>query len=110
MKVKKGQEKDYQHFVEINSKDFYSAGVVEYMHKWAELMENEISEGAKLTEIADRTSRIADTKGITGAMYGFAVGALSRFWEYGEELRKWHNKEYNYEGDGVVNPAIITVG
>lgn len=27
-----------------------------------------------------------------------------------EELRKWHNKEYNYEGDGVVNPAILTIG
>lgn len=27
-----------------------------------------------------------------------------------EFLRKWHNKEYGYDGDGVVNPAVITVG
>jgi hypothetical protein len=24
-------------------------------------------------------------------------------------LRKWHNKEYNYEGEGTVNPAILTI-
>lgn len=43
-------------------------------------------------------------------MYGVAVRILSLYWEYGECLRKWHNKEYGYDGDGVVNPAVITVG
>lgn len=43
-------------------------------------------------------------------MYGYAVSILSQCWEYGEYLRKWHNKEYGYDGDGVVNPAIMTVG
>lgn len=58
---------------------------------------------------ADRLSLEADTEGITGFMYGASVGILSKCWEYGEELRKWHNKEYDYEGYGVVNPAILTV-
>lgn len=66
--------------------------------------------GEKLIDIADKTSHEADTEGITGFMYGCAVNALSQLWEYGEELRRWHNKEYNYDGDGVVNPAILTVG
>ena len=57
-----------------------------------------------------RGDKIIDIAGITGFMYGCAVNALSQLWEYGEELRKWHNKEYNYNGDGVVNPAILTVG
>ena len=109
MKVKAGKEKDFNNFVEINSKDGYSYGVVKFMKRWADLMEKEIEKGAKVADIADKTERQADTEGITGFMYGCAVGALSQFWEYGEELRKWHNKEYNYEGDGVVNPAIITV-
>lgn len=41
---------------------------------------------------------------------GCAVSILSQCWEYGEYLRKWHNKEYGYDGDGVVNPAVMTVG
>jgi len=42
-------------------------------------------------------------------MYGASVQVLSQCWKYGEDLRKWHNKEYNHEGEGVVNPAIVTV-
>lgn len=110
MKIKAGREKEFEQFVEINSKDFYSLGVVNYAKRWAELMEREMENGAKLVDIAERTSNEADTDGITGYMYGCAVSALSHLWEHGEELRKWHNKEYNYEGDGAVNPAIITVG
>lgn len=43
-------------------------------------------------------------------MYGCAVSILSQCWEYGEYLRKWHNKKYDYDGGGAVNPAVITVG
>ena len=109
MKIKAGKEKDFDTFVEVNSKNFYSLGVVNYVKRWAELMEKEIESGSKVADIADRTSHEADTEGITGFMYGCAVSVLSQLWEYGEDLRKWHNKEYNYEGDGVVNPAILTV-
>jgi hypothetical protein len=42
-------------------------------------------------------------------MYGGAVSILAQCWEYGEDLRKWHNKEYDYEGDGTVNPAVVTI-
>lgn len=43
-------------------------------------------------------------------MYGGAVAALSQFWKYGEELRRWHNKEWGHEDtDGVVNPAVLTI-
>lgn len=110
MKIKAGKEKEFEQFVEINSKDFYSLGVVNFAKRWAELMEKEIENGTKVADIAEKTSHIADTEGITGFMYGCAVNTLSHLWEYGEELRKWHNKEYNYDGDGVVNPAIITEG
>lgn len=109
-KIKPGKEQDYEEFVRINSGDPYSMGVVRYAQKWAELMESKIADGAKVSDIAESTSFEADTEGITGFMYGCAVNALSQLWEHGEELRKWHNKEYNYDGDGVVNPAILTVG
>ena len=58
---------------------------------------------------ADKCSHEADTEGITGFMYGCAMIILAQCWKYGEYLRKWHNKEYGYDGDGVVNPAIIGV-
>ncbi len=43
-------------------------------------------------------------------MYGAAVSILARCWIYGEALRVWHNGKYNVESEGVVNPAIITIG
>lgn len=66
-------------------------------------------EGVTVAQIADKASRAADIDGITGFMYGCAVNVLSQVWKYGEELRRWHNKEYDYEGDGVVNPAVLTI-
>lgn len=42
-------------------------------------------------------------------MYGCAVNILVHVWVYGEELRRWHNHEYDYDGGCVVNPAILTV-
>ena len=60
-------------------------------------------------QIAGRASHDADVNGITGFMYGCAVNVLSQVWKYGEELRVWHNKQYGHEGDGIVNPAVLTV-
>lgn len=114
MKILKGKEQDYKDWYNKNL-DPYGHGIFTFAERWAELMEDaiEISEASTMEVIikrADDLCSVADTEGITGYMYGAAVSILSQAWEYGEELRKWHNKEYNYDGDGVVNPAIITVG
>ena len=63
-----------------------------------------------IVDNAEKLSREADTEGITGFMYGCAVNILSRVWKYGDELRMWHNGKYDYQGEGTVNPAILTVG
>lgn len=78
------------------------------------MMEEKIkaSEEDEMKVIVDNAKQLsyeADKEGITGFMYGVAVSILSQCWEYGEFLRKWHNKEYGYDGNGVVNPAVITV-
>lgn len=109
MKIKKGKEQQWEEFVKVNSKDGYSLGIIRYTRKWANLMEIKMQEGCQLKDIANETSNTADTEGITGFMYGCAVKSLAEFWEYGEELRQWHNGVYGYKGKGVVNPAIITV-
>lgn len=98
----------WKKIVAINN-DPYGSGVVRYAERWANTMEQEMESGKSLIDIADATSHKADTEGITGYMYGCAVSILSQVWEHGEELRKWHNKEYGYEGNGTVNPAIITI-
>lgn len=114
MKILKGKEQDYKDWYNKNS-DPYGHACFTYAERWAEMLENAIDnspdESMKvILDNADRLSREADTEGITGFMYGAAVSILSQCWKYGEELRKWHNKEYNYEGDGVVNPAVLAIG
>ena len=108
MKVK--NEEIWKEYNDKN-KDAYGNATIRYAEKWANLMEKEIESGKKLIDIADKTSNEADTEGITGFMYGCAVGCLSSCWEYGEELRKWHNKQYGVDENqsGVVNPAILTI-
>lgn len=108
MKILQDKQADWETCVEKN-KDPYGKGVITFAKKWAEIMETEIESGKSLKDIADKASREADTEGITGFMYGCAVSILSQLWVHGEELRKWHNKEYGYEGEGCVNPAILTV-
>lgn len=113
MKIAKGQERAYKDWLDKNT-DSYGRACFTYAEQWAEMLESKIEEigdtRKAITENAEELIHKADTEGITGFMYGCAVSILSQCWEYGEELRKWHNKEYNYEGDGVVNPAILTVG
>lgn len=91
------------------NQDGYGQGILKFADNWGCLMQYEIGNGAKLQDIADKTSHDADIEGISGFMYGAAVSILSDCWEFGEDLRKWHNKEYDHEGSGVVNPAVITI-
>lgn len=114
MKILEGREQDYKDWYNKNL-DPYGHASFTYAERWAEMMENIIESSTDepmkvIVDNADRLSHEADTEGITGFMYGCAVSILSHCWKYGEELRKWHNKEYNYEGDGIVNPAVLTIG
>ncbi len=109
MKIKEGLEQEYAAFREQNTKDGYSAGVIRYAERWCDMMEQEMDKGDSVAEAAASTEHTADTEGITGFMYGCAVRSLCQFWEHGEDLRSWHNQQYGYNGDGVVNPAIIHI-
>lgn len=118
MKIKQGKEGEYAKYVEMNSNDGYSKGVVDFGESWASLMEARIEKGERIADIAKDTSHKADTSGITGFMYGCAVSALAAFWEHGEELRRWHNLDTQIrdegvkanESGGVLNPAILSIG
>lgn len=95
-----------------NNQDDYGRAVFDFAEQWAEAMEEEIAGGAHVKDIAERLNRKIDDKpgfGITGFMYGCVVKYLSMAWKWGEDLRKWHNGEYNYDGPGTVNPAILSI-
>jgi hypothetical protein len=117
MQIKPGLETEYAEYVAKNS-DPYGKGVVDYTERWVALMEGAIAGGKKLEDIAEETSHLADTDGITGFMYGCAMQALAHFWVHGEPLRIWHNlkTQLHHEGEkanaegGVLNPAILNIG
>lgn len=110
IEIMEGKEDEYKQYVATNSNDGYSKAVVEYGEQWAKLMQIEIEKGRSIADIADQTQKPLSYLGITGFQYGCVVNTLAHFWKHGEELRKWHNKDYGHEGEGVVNPAILTIG
>ncbi len=106
----KKKQEEWENCKAINSKSDYSNCVIDYTILWAQYMEYLMAKhDKKLSDIWDTSSHLADIYGITGFMYGCAVSILSSIWKYGEELRVQHNSKYNHEGDGVVNPAILTI-
>lgn len=117
MKLQPGKEQEYENY-KTNNADPYGSCVVRYGETWANLMEARLTNGERLTDIAQTTSHEADNEGITGFMYGYAVKTLAYFWQHGEELRQWHNISTQIgnegaranENGGVLNPAIINIG
>lgn len=98
--------------------DPYGAGVLRYAENWARIMQKRIAAGETVAAAAEASQFIADTEGITGFMYGCAVGILAHCWIHGEELRRWHNLDTQIgtegvlanESGGVLNPAVLNLG
>ena len=113
MKIKPDKVDAY-HTRKATNNDAYGTAIFGFAEAWADLMERAMEKnGETVAECADRCSSTADTEGITGFMYGCAVGFLSEVWEHGEALRIWHNRKYDPKSPddgGVINPAIITIG
>ena len=125
MKIKESKTKEFEEMVETNSHDDYSKGTVDFAIRWAEemetLLEKEEQNGVhktpmKIGDVAKYAEKLADTDGITGFMYGCAMAILSKYWEYGEDLRIWHNSKFGATGEkannngGVINPPIWIAG
>lgn len=108
----------WAHGLTLN-KDGYGSCVYAYAETWARLMQKAMAAGARLEDIANECSHTADIPhGITGFMYGCAVGLLAQCWRYGEDLRRWHNLDAQIgnegeaanENGGVLNPALLCIG
>lgn len=107
----------WQSWIDAN-KDFYGAACCTYAERWGRMMQVAMREGQSVAKAAESTQFDADLEGITGFMYGCAVGMLSKAWKHGEELRRWHNLntqignegEKANESGGVLNPALLSIG
>ena len=122
MQLVKGKEREYldwrrKSLPNVNDEIGYSNAIFEYAERWAALMEVRVANGEDLSDIAHETKRDSDIDGVTGFMYGRAVATLANFWIHGEELRRWHNldwepgergKQANKEGT-VINPAVLNI-
>lgn len=121
MKVKTGKLDDWSYACAINCSSPYGHCVTEIADAWATEMEKCLDSGETVDQCADRVFREVDDRpgfGITGFMYGCAVGILANVWEHGEELRVWHNLKTQIGKEGeranergtVLNPAVLCLG
>jgi hypothetical protein len=96
-----------------NQDSDYGRACFDFARDWARLMQKRMTANATVADVAPDCESIIDGfYGITGFMYGMAVNILSQVWIHGDALRVWHNGRYGVSEDkeGVVNPAILTVG
>lgn len=104
-----------------NNTDPYGKCCVDFTRAWAEEMEARLEAGATVADCAKAACTEVDNRpgmGITGYMYGCAVGMLAECWEHGEELRRWHNIDTQIGDEGeranergtVLNPALLSIG
>lgn len=100
--------KFWENFVE-NNRNGFSFCIISYAEYWAKFMQHYMAkhEGVTVAQIADKASHDVGVDGVIGFMNACATDILSKVWKYGEDLRKWHNKQYDYEGDGIFSPAVL---
>lgn len=106
-------EEGWTKYVDANT-DGYGRAVLVFANFWARNMEELIDKEFNLTDeqinkCSDKADEIAG--GITGFMYGCSISILKQVWKYGNDLNRWHNKQYGKEDtEGTINPAVITIG
>jgi hypothetical protein len=100
--VKKELAKAWVDYATLNTKDFYSAGVVQSA---VNVMEG-LTKGMKPEE----AEGLVDG-GITGFMMGCVASTVTHFHPRGDEFKAYWNGRWGVkDAKGVVNPAIITIG
>lgn len=103
MNIKPGLEEEYKKYVEKNSNDDYSKGVIDA----EQAVGKALDEGKTCEEAHDQMFGM----GLTGFMAGCVASSITHFHVRGEEFRKFWNAKFGVPEDkpGVVNPAIVTI-
>lgn len=69
---------------------------LEYARHLAKYIQKLIEDGKAIDEIAEKSSRYCDVTGIFDLQYEYAINLLIQNWKYGEELRKWYDKNNHF--------------
>ena len=102
----------------MNSKYDCSLSIATFVLHWVKYMQHLMNKHNKaLPQIAKEACYASNLENTTWSstnvyfIYGDTVGMISQCWKYGEELRRWHNKNWGQENfDGVVNPGnMLTI-
>ena len=108
----------WENLKSISKASAYRQAIVEYMERWANLMEKELALPASaaggngnktIKRIYLPSSYEADIDGITAFMFSLAVDMLAKHWIYGEALRVAHNAYFGYFGEGTINSAVVSI-
>ncbi len=104
--VRKDKLEEWKKYVNKNTQDFYSAGVVDASIR----VMKKLSEGKTPEEAEKETYGM----GITGYQAGCMTQIIAYFHPRGEEFRKYWNRQFLPEKEadelkGVVNPATWTI-
>lgn len=94
MKIKKGREKDFKKFIELNS-DFLGKGIVDYAIRWAELLETQETLSYSISETASSKADINNQA--SGTVYGAAKYVLFAYWYKGDQLKEIYEKHKQEE-------------
>ena len=115
--IKTGKLDDWQKGLSNNTNPYGRACFV-FANELAKNLEDlMVDTGRPFNELSSAEIKEAEHKadevvgGVTGFMYGVAISCLTDVWEYGEELRKYHNTQMgNPSAKGTINPAILNIG
>lgn len=92
MKIKPGMESVYASLKNEMTQDDRNNAVISYAERWANMMEQRISNGASVSEAAAQTRYETNQENLSWFMYGNAVRVLVNFWDHGDELRQWQQQ------------------
>jgi hypothetical protein len=92
MKINAGMESVYASVKNEMTQDGRNNAVIAYAERWADMMEQQIGNGASVSEAAAKTWYEANQENISWFMYGNAVRVLVNFWDHGEELQQWQQQ------------------
>lgn len=89
--------------------NMYTFGTLQFANDMARIIEYLVDgKGLKIEDVYPYARDIADEEyGMSGNTMAFAHLFLWQTWKYGNILQVLWNKEWGYDGDGLVNPAIL---
>lgn len=108
MQILKGKEKDWEKCKEVNSNDIYGKGILDYIELWTKAMEEEIENNKDKSPeeviklCAHKYEMECDIMGLSGAAFGFGLGAVKSLWKYGYVLEPLYDGPF-YKGDKTAN-------